>query len=731
VQQQALVLNGRRLLKTEALLQDCGITSGTTLHLVAAARGGVSRASSPPDGLSLPSLFSQPYRFFFFYTQGELDDDDDECLGSDDDGEMARLRAARSHKPQVKAVPTKHYEAPAAAAPVAASGNEEMDMMAMMGFGGFGQNKAQDDANEKKRLEKLHNAKAIIAPPLVLQEESKSAPEPSKRKFEDVDSETEEDEEEAGQSGAPVARDASMEQMDDEALGLPVSHQIIVRGHTRAVSALGVTPKGDRFVSGGNDGKIFMWDFNGMTSALRSFRNIEPYENYPVVACPFSCTGDRFIAATGHPQMKIYNRDGLELAQLIKGDMYIHDPRKTKGHTHPLSAAEWHPHERNKVLSCGLDCTIRLWDLEEWSMNQGSGTRGGAALAGLTQGIFAYDTAVLKCKRGKKQPVTFASFSPDGGSIAAAGQDGSIQIFRVSEGLKRPKMTKWEAHPNMSEVSCVKFSQDGKQLLSRNSETLKVWDVRKFTEPLHVFEDLPSFIPTTQAIYSPGEKYIMTGTGCRKGEDGKGLLHLWDAKTFMPVKKMGLCENGSVVTMNWSEHLNQLIVGTSDGTRVLYSPKQSQKGAMLCVGKHARKSDFDVTVNPGIIVNPHALPMYKLDKGQKRKKESARHGKATKMPQRPLSGPDGSGGMINPSSSFFSHSLMKNVIAKDDRSEDPREVFLKRDKEGEIAGHGGVNPFFKKGTKNYSTDVYNKTQPKPIFDYSEEDEGSHRDKIIK
>ena len=182
--------------------------------------------------------------------------------------------------------------------------------------------------------------KRIIAPPIILEKEEEPKPEKGKRKFEDIDSETEEDEEEAnpplfvvktepkpppqreegaGASHSGDGGDGGAAAQDDEALGLPCSHQIILRGHTRAVAALGMTPKGDRMITGGNDGKIFMWDFNGMTSALRSFRNVEPYENYPVVACPFSCTGDRFLAATGQPQIKIYNRDGLELAKLIKG----------------------------------------------------------------------------------------------------------------------------------------------------------------------------------------------------------------------------------------------------------------------------------------------------------------------------------------------------------------------------------------------------------------------------
>ena len=53
----------------------------------------------------------------------------------------------------MKAVPTKHYEAPTRPKEEVQQGNtEEMDMMAMMGFGGFGQNKEKEKKDEKKRF---------------------------------------------------------------------------------------------------------------------------------------------------------------------------------------------------------------------------------------------------------------------------------------------------------------------------------------------------------------------------------------------------------------------------------------------------------------------------------------------------------------------------------------------------------------------------------------------------
>ena len=47
-----------------------------------------------------------------------------------------------------------------------------------------------------------------------------------------------------------------------------------------------------------------------------------------------------------------------------KGDMYIYDPIKTKGHTHPVTGFQWHPHEKGVLASCSKDCTVRVFDIE-------------------------------------------------------------------------------------------------------------------------------------------------------------------------------------------------------------------------------------------------------------------------------------------------------------------------------------------------------------------------------
>ena len=64
----------------------------------------------------------------------------------------------------------------------------------------------------------------------------------------------------------------------------PVSHEAIMKDHTKAVTALALDPAGARLVTGGYDYDIKMWDFGGMQADFRPFRSMEPYENYHVRA---------------------------------------------------------------------------------------------------------------------------------------------------------------------------------------------------------------------------------------------------------------------------------------------------------------------------------------------------------------------------------------------------------------------------------------------------------------
>ncbi len=56
--------------------------------------------------------------------------------------------------------------------------------------------------------------------------------------------------------------------------------------------------------------------------------------------------GDMFLVVSGSSQPKIYDREGHELGEFVKGDMYIRDSTHTKGHQYRCCFGQWHPSEK-------------------------------------------------------------------------------------------------------------------------------------------------------------------------------------------------------------------------------------------------------------------------------------------------------------------------------------------------------------------------------------------------
>ena len=60
----------------------------------------------------------------------------------------------------------------------------------------------------------------------------------------------------------------------------------------------------------------------------------------------WSPSGDAFLAVTGSPQPKVYDREGKEQGEFVRGDMYIRDMKNTKGHVSGCTGGSWHPTDK-------------------------------------------------------------------------------------------------------------------------------------------------------------------------------------------------------------------------------------------------------------------------------------------------------------------------------------------------------------------------------------------------
>jgi len=543
---------------------------------------------------------------------------------------------------------------------------------------------------------------------------------------------------------------------------LPVSDEAKMEGHRKVVSALALEHTGSRLLTGSHDYTVRMYDFNGMKRDLRPFREITPSDGYPVHALSWSPSGDRFLVVTGGAQPKVFDRDGRELGECDKGDMYIRDMKNTKGHCSPCTGGVWYPLRHDTALTAGADGTMRTWALDRLGDARGA------------------QAAVLKpqlSKPGRFQ-VTSCAYSADGALIAGGVTDGTIQLFpsdnsdrRANAGVAsvsargasagaayrsasvglvlppsqqchvdnawsfagRPRTLIRDAHPAGESVTSLAFSRDGHTLLSRCADgTLRVWDVRRFKTPVKTFEGLETTHEETAVGFSPGGEYFFTGADAprARADLGDGALAVFDTKSLSLVRRIGT--PGNCVAALWHERLNQLFLGCGDGksgtTLGLYDAKRSsQRGLLACVGRAPRaasRADFVRVDESKTAYAPHALPMFREpmpgraapgDSERARRKDAVK----TKMPRNTGAGARGAAGALGAGTggTLLTQHIMRNndmLGEKNWRQNDPREAILRH------AADAEANPW-------RTNNAYAETQPKPIFAEPERDEEDESD----
>ncbi|CAG8920343.1 unnamed protein product [Penicillium salamii] len=71
--------------------------------------------------------------------------------------------------------------------------------------------------------------------------------------------------------------DDDSDDSDDDEDEFPVSHELVLKSHERAVTTMTVDPSGARLITGSSDCNLKLHDFASMTpSTLRSFKTVDP-----------------------------------------------------------------------------------------------------------------------------------------------------------------------------------------------------------------------------------------------------------------------------------------------------------------------------------------------------------------------------------------------------------------------------------------------------------------------
>ena len=500
----------------------------------------------------------------------------------------------------------------------------------------------------------------------------------------------------------------------DEEDEFPVSHELVLKTHERPITTMTVDPSGSRLITGSTDCNIKFHDFASMTpNTLHSFKSIDPTatkqsansETHPIHHVEFNPNSpSQVLVISATPQAKIFSRDGEEISEFVKGDMYLRDMHNTKGHISAITTGAWHPTNRDFFVTAGTDSTLRIWDVN----------------IPLKQRDVIVHKSRAAGSAGRTRMTAVAWGSPiQGGSnlLVAAALDGSLVIWDGDGNFARPAAEIRGAHKVDTWTGGLDISPDGRTVVTRGGDNLiKTWDTRKFKHPIKEVEH-PSTsdqYTTTDIRFSSNGAAILTGSV-------DGNLHILNPANLKAELVTPVTLGSPLITLTWHGKLNQILTGSANAElHVLYNPKTSTKGAAMVMSKAPKRRHIDDDPNFTTDLS-QGISGDGITPG-----DSARSG-ASFASRHPTVGLTVSGRSRDPRrphiplTTPFAKSQPDEQHVKDNiplssmRDEDPREALLK------YADKAEKDPMF--------TNAWKQTQPKTLYaDLSEDEEENGPDK---
>jgi len=289
-------------------------------------------------------------------------------------------------------------------------------------------------------------------------------------------------------------------------------------GHTAAVCSVAFSPDGRRFVAGGEDGTVRLWNVGTGEWSLRMM----PGHESAIITVAFSPDGKRCIS--GSRDMRLWN---VETGECL---------RTMSGHSRAVVSVVFSPDGR-RALSGDGDATVRLWDLETGK--------------------------VVRMFRAEDR-VQSVVFSPDGRRALSMSWDGAIQL-RDLEGEGETRKLEGDA-------VFVDFSPDGTHALAASpGKTLQLWEIETGRKVRAV-----DVYPPQARSFNPCERLALS-PDCRRvlAAYSDGTIQLWDFESERLVRTFKLARQGE-----WRNGV-RCVAFSPDGRHFLSGGAPAEAGAEL------------------------------------------------------------------------------------------------------------------------------------------------------
>ncbi|BFZ53023.1 hypothetical protein PYCC9005_000046 [Savitreella phatthalungensis] len=400
---------------------------------------------------------------------------------------------------------------------------------------------------------------------------------------------------------------------DEDEHPIPCSHELNLNNHKRAVTGLALAKGGARLATGSADGDVALWDFGGMTEdRLRPFKVIQPEDLHAQRIRSLSWSSgasERLLICRAGWQAEVLMRSGETLLCTPKGDPYLLDLKKTRGHVGELAGGEFNPKVESKFATWSSDSTVRVWNMDIACRSLAKDV---SVMA--HRGFGATSSARTRCSAASYS----VGVAHGGDTLGAAYADGSLSFWRPEEAVHRP-LAGSIAEAHTEEIVGISFSMNGYTVATRSQKELKLWDMRSLKQAIssnsHDLDLHPATTGSSDPIFSPNNQEVITSSWTPSQSpasvndgtlylQGQPSIAVFDTRTLAQVKSIPLASAAS--RLSWDARLNQVIVGHVDGRiSILFDPPSqasqleglstsSYSGAVLVVNRrHSKRRHID------------------------------------------------------------------------------------------------------------------------------------------
>jgi hypothetical protein len=291
--------------------------------------------------------------------------------------------------------------------------------------------------------------------------------------------------------------------------------KLTLEGHTASVLTVAFAPDGGLAASGSVDNTVRLW----AVEEGRLLRTMQGH-SFPILCLKFTPNGSQLVTGS---------MDGLLRAWQVANSGLL---RTMRGHAGWIASLDISPNGQF-VVSGSDDFTVRIWRLSNASLMQTIDE----GMAEINSVVFSSDSTriawaeangVVRVRtlagewrlvlKGTSLSATSVIFSPQDDWLAAGYANGSIRIWRVSDGVLLALLK-----DHIQAITSLAVSPDGRWLVSASKDsTLRLWSIQSGD-----FARTPSamFIGHEKSVndvdFSPQGNLIISGS-----EDG--TVRLWE-----------------------------------------------------------------------------------------------------------------------------------------------------------------------------------------------------------